>query len=109
MGILLLAVVWSTLFCGPMTVSNPDTIASETTGDGGGVTVAIVLGIHAGVFVILVLLSRLLEDLEAGKRKRIASILRLDGVAPSRAYEQGRPETKSEPRSSCSFDNVIVW
>lgn len=127
-----------------MSSSNPDNIASQTTGDGGSVAVGIVLGILAGIFVILVLLSRYElaaqahpflvlfdcpyiklrrrcrvlcrnrgesnpDDLEAGKRKRLASILKLDGVAPSRAYGKDSVEVKSEPRSSGSFDDVIVW
>jgi hypothetical protein len=54
------------------------------------------------------------DDVEAGKRKKIASILKLDGVAPSRAYGKGKGEAeedkpKAEPRLSHSFDDVIVW
>ncbi|KAF5134666.1 E3 ubiquitin-protein ligase ZNRF3 [Metarhizium brunneum] len=99
--------------------TNPDNINPQPTSDGGSVAVGIVLGILAGIFVVLVLLSRLLcknrgggspEDLEAGKRKRLASILKLDGVAPSRAYgnDQEKAEPEPKPPASCSFDNVIV-
>ncbi|OAA51643.1 hypothetical protein NOR_00236 [Metarhizium rileyi] len=99
-----------------MSSSNTDDIASQTSSssDGGSVAVGIVLGILAGIFVVLVLLSRnrgnsYQEDVEAGKRRRLASIVKLDGVAPSRAYGDDQEKIKPEPRSSSSFENVLVW
>lgn len=38
--------------------TNPDNINPQPTSDGGSVAVGIVLGILAGIFVVLVLLSR---------------------------------------------------
>ncbi|KHN99058.1 Zinc finger, RING/FYVE/PHD-type [Metarhizium album ARSEF 1941] len=95
--------------------------ASPPSGsNGGSVAVGIVLGILAGIFVVLILCSRFLckhrgasspEDVEAGKRKRVASLLKLDGVAPSRAYgNEQEKDKKPEPPTtsrSCSFDDVI--
>lgn len=38
--------------------SNPDNITSSGSGDGGSIAVGIVLGILAGIFILLVLFSR---------------------------------------------------
>lgn len=46
-----------------MSSSDPDSITSQTTGAGGSAIIGIVLGILAGVFVILALLSMYGQDL----------------------------------------------
>jgi hypothetical protein len=49
------------------------------------------------------------DDLEAGKRKRLASTSKLDVVAPSRAFEEEKgEELKAQPDLSHSFDDVKV-
>jgi hypothetical protein len=119
-------------------MSSPTNVSTATPSDGGVVATGIVFGILAGIFIIMAILARYVrgsrssakqladdeqrylckgcgsrnaDDLEAGKRKRIASISKLDVVVPSRAFGEGNGEegVRAQPRLSNSFDDVKIW
>lgn len=141
-----------------MSSSNQDNIVSQTTGPGGSLTIGIVLGVVAVIFIIIVLLFMYAalpdlilpliytlknrtniecsflhktsgecspDDMEPGdcrvmevtersviedcESRMIASLSKLDVVAPNGTYGKNQEQPESEAQSSCSFDNVAVW